>query len=174
MATPDTPRTFEALRVRPDGAHRHQAQSQPPGARQGALILPTLGRTEIDLQAACAGVTVEDSMSMVHISYGMNKPASPNLLSEIAIVAGMAQATLGSEKMDWLRYAATTRCIRDDRASVRRFSTTTARGQAGRLPPERGLARTRVEDGQRQGAIPRHAIELDTPIQRAPRNMASA
>ncbi len=39
---------------------------------------------------------------MVHISYGMNKPASPNLLSEIAIVARMAHATLGSTKVDWL------------------------------------------------------------------------
>ena len=62
-----------------------------------ALILPTLGRTEIDLQNGVAqGVSVEDSMSMVHISYGMNKPASENLLSEIAIVARMAHATLGS------------------------------------------------------------------------------
>jgi hypothetical protein len=68
-----------------------------------ALILPTLGRTEIDLQNGVPqGVTVEDSMSMVHLSYGMNKPASPNLLSETAIVARLAQATLGSGKVDWL------------------------------------------------------------------------
>jgi anaerobic selenocysteine-containing dehydrogenase len=80
-----------------------------------ALILPTLGRTEIDLQDGVAqGVTVEDSMSMVHISYGINRPASPNLLSEIAIVARMAHATLGSGKVDWLARAANYALIRDD------------------------------------------------------------
>jgi anaerobic selenocysteine-containing dehydrogenase len=79
-----------------------------------ALILPTLGRTEIDLQNGVPqGVSVEDSMSMVHISYGMNKPASPNLLSETAIVARMAHATLGSSKVDWLAHAADYALIRD-------------------------------------------------------------
>jgi anaerobic selenocysteine-containing dehydrogenase len=61
-----------------------------------ALILPCLGRTEIDLQAGGPqAVTVEDSMSMVHLSAGINAPASPELLSEPAIVARLAQATLG-------------------------------------------------------------------------------
>src|SRR5690606_39990375 len=79
-----------------------------------ALILPTIGRTEIDMQASGPqGVSVEDSMSMVHISYGMNKPASPNLLSEIAIVARMADATLGSSTVDWLAHAADYALIRD-------------------------------------------------------------
>ena len=60
---------------------------------QQALILPCLGRTEIDTQeTGPQGVTVEDSMSMVHVSYGMNKPASPQLLSEPAIVARLAHA----------------------------------------------------------------------------------
>ena len=40
------------------------------------------------------GITVEDSMSMVHLSRGMKEPASPHLRSEPAIIAGMAQATL--------------------------------------------------------------------------------
>ncbi|MBP6750959.1 MAG: FdhF/YdeP family oxidoreductase, partial [Xanthomonadaceae bacterium] len=61
------------------------------------LILPCLGRTEIDLQAAGPqAVTVEDSMSMVHLSAGMNPPASTQLLSEPAIVARLAAATLPS------------------------------------------------------------------------------
>ncbi|RZJ17126.1 MAG: FdhF/YdeP family oxidoreductase, partial [Haliea sp.] len=61
-----------------------------------ALILPCLGRTEIDMQASGPqGVTVEDSMSMVHISVGINPPASPELLSEPAIVARLAAATIG-------------------------------------------------------------------------------
>jgi molybdopterin-dependent oxidoreductase alpha subunit len=60
-----------------------------------ALILPCLGRSEIDVQATgpqC--VTVEDSMSMVHASRGKNPPASDQLKSEVAIVCGIAEATL--------------------------------------------------------------------------------
>jgi anaerobic selenocysteine-containing dehydrogenase len=49
------------------------------------------------------GVTVEDSMSMVHISSGINPPASEQLLSEPAIVARLAAATLGTRsKTPWL------------------------------------------------------------------------
>ncbi|RYF79050.1 MAG: hypothetical protein EOO29_18380, partial [Comamonadaceae bacterium] len=60
-----------------------------------ALILPCLGRTEIDMQAAGPqSVTVEDSLSMVHLSAGINPPASEHLLSEPAIVARLAAATL--------------------------------------------------------------------------------
>jgi molybdopterin-dependent oxidoreductase alpha subunit len=67
-----------------------------------ALILPCLGRTEVDLQAeGRQGVTVEDSMSMVHISTGMNAPASRHLLSEPAIVARLAQATLPRSRVPW-------------------------------------------------------------------------
>ena len=68
-----------------------------------ALILPCLGRTEIDLQhAGPQAVTVEDSMSMVHLSSGINPPASDLLLSEPAIVARLARATLGERsRVDW-------------------------------------------------------------------------
>ncbi|MFA5684340.1 MAG: FdhF/YdeP family oxidoreductase [Lysobacteraceae bacterium] len=69
-----------------------------------ALILPCLGRTEIDMQASGPqAVTVEDSMSMVHLSSGINPPASDELLSEPAIVARLAQATLGKRsRIPWL------------------------------------------------------------------------
>ncbi|MFZ2754417.1 MAG: FdhF/YdeP family oxidoreductase [Lysobacteraceae bacterium] len=68
-----------------------------------ALILPCLGRTEIDLQArGPQAVTVEDSMSMVHLSSGMNAPASERLLSEPAIVARLAAATLPRSTIPWL------------------------------------------------------------------------
>ena len=64
-----------------------------------ALILPGLGRTEKDIQhSGEQGVTVEDSMSMVHLSFGMKTPASPELKSECAILAGMARATLPASK----------------------------------------------------------------------------
>jgi anaerobic selenocysteine-containing dehydrogenase len=67
------------------------------------LILPCLGRTEIDLQAAGPqAVTVEDSMSMVHLSAGMNPPASKQLLSEPAIIARLAAATLPGSPTPWL------------------------------------------------------------------------
>ena len=69
-----------------------------------ALILPCLGRTEIDMQATGPqAVTVEDSMSMVHLSSGINAPASDQLLSEPGIVARLAHATLGARsKIAWL------------------------------------------------------------------------
>ena len=68
-----------------------------------ALILPCLGRTEIDLQAGgLQAVTVEDSMSMVHLSSGMNAPASRALLSEPAIVARLGAATLPDCGIPWL------------------------------------------------------------------------
>ena len=69
---------------------------------QQALILPCLGRTEIDLQNNIPQkVTVEDSMSMVHASEGKNRPASKYLLSEPAIVACIAIASLPHTKTDW-------------------------------------------------------------------------
>ena len=115
IATPDTPRTWEALRACALTVHITTKLNRSHLIHGGdALILPTLGRTEIDLQDGVAqGVTVEDSMSMVHISYGMNKPASPKLLSETAIVARMAEATLGDDKVDWRWYAQDYARIRD-------------------------------------------------------------
>ena len=68
-----------------------------------ALILPCLGRSEIDVQATGPqSITVEDSMSMVHASAGKNQPASEYLKSEPAIIGGMARATLGSRSVvEW-------------------------------------------------------------------------
>jgi len=75
-----------------------------------ALILPCLGRTERDVQRAGEQfVTVEDSMSTVHASRGALKPASPLLRSEVAIVCGLARATLG---VDWSDYMDDYRAIR--------------------------------------------------------------
>src|SRR3546814_8165305 len=84
------------------------------------LILPCLGRTEIDVQEiGPQAVTVEDSMSMVHLSAGINAPASTDLLSEPAIVARLAQATLGERsKVPWQWLAADYDRIRDRIADV--------------------------------------------------------
>ncbi|MGC2190968.1 MAG: FdhF/YdeP family oxidoreductase [Candidatus Dormiibacterota bacterium] len=60
-----------------------------------ALILPTLGRTERDLQkSGLQQVTVEDSMGSVHATRGVLAPASPELRSEVSIVCGLAHRTL--------------------------------------------------------------------------------
>jgi molybdopterin-dependent oxidoreductase alpha subunit len=82
-----------------------------------ALILPCLARTDKDHQASgLQGVTVEDSMSMVHISYGMKEPGSPHQRSECAILAGMAQATLTASKTPWQNYIDNYDRIRDTMA----------------------------------------------------------
>lgn len=88
-----------------------------PGAR--AFILPCLGRTERDMQATgLQHVSVEDSMSMVHASQGSLAPCSPLLKSEVAIVAGIASATLGEHPIPWNDYAADYSRIRGKIAEV--------------------------------------------------------
>lgn len=77
------------------------------------VILPCLGRTEIDLQSTGPQrVSVEDSMSCVHASRGHLDPASPHLLSEPMIVARLAQATLGNHPLPWVELASDYRRIR--------------------------------------------------------------
>ena len=80
-----------------------------------AFILPCLARSEVDIQAGGRQrITVEDSMSMVHASGGLNAPASSHLRSETAIVAGMAAATLGARRpVDWDHLVADYDRIRD-------------------------------------------------------------
>ncbi|BDH59029.1 FdhF/YdeP family oxidoreductase [Tsukamurella sp. PLM1] len=84
-----------------------------------ALILPCLGRTEKDEQVAgLQGVTVEDAMSMVHISRGKRRAASKDLKSEVAIIAGMAKATLPDSRTPWQSYVDDYDRIRDVMAKV--------------------------------------------------------
>lgn len=79
-----------------------------------SIILPCLGRTEIDMQAGGPqAVTVEDSMSMVHASRGGLKPASEHLRSEPAIIAGIAMATLRNSRVPWAELIADYSKIRD-------------------------------------------------------------
>ncbi|MEW2085603.1 FdhF/YdeP family oxidoreductase [Streptomyces sp. NPDC005283] len=96
-ATPDTEVTEAAMRKARLTVHvstKLNRSHAVTGTR--ALILPTLGRTDKDVQAGGKQfVTVEDSMGMVHASRGNLPPASPHLLSEPAIVARMARAVLG-------------------------------------------------------------------------------
>ncbi|MBC3191908.1 FdhF/YdeP family oxidoreductase [Pseudonocardia sp. C8] len=80
-----------------------------------ALILPTLGRSDRDIQAGGEQfVTVEDSMSMVHTSRGKLEPASDQLLSEVAILCRLARRTLGEQPaIPWETFEADYDTIRD-------------------------------------------------------------
>jgi molybdopterin-dependent oxidoreductase alpha subunit len=102
-AVPDTERTMRSLErcaMTASVSTKVNRTHLYPGKR--ALILPCLGRTEIDVQGTGAQfVTVEDSMSMVHRSQGVLEPASPELRSEVAIVAALGSALIGSETVAW-------------------------------------------------------------------------
>jgi molybdopterin-dependent oxidoreductase alpha subunit len=79
-----------------------------------SIILPCLGRTELDVQAeGVQAVTVEDSMSMVHASEGELEPASEHLRSEPAIVGAMARATMPQSKVNWEALVGNYDLIRD-------------------------------------------------------------
>jgi molybdopterin-dependent oxidoreductase alpha subunit len=120
LATPDTPYTFEALQnceLTVQVSTKLNRSHIVHGKR--ALILPCLARSDKDYQASGPqGITVEDSMSMVHISYGMKEPGSLQLRSECAILAGMAQATLPESNTPWQAYVEDYDRIRDTMAQV--------------------------------------------------------
>ncbi|MFF9751733.1 FdhF/YdeP family oxidoreductase [Streptomyces sp. NPDC014344] len=120
-ASPDTEVTEAAMRRARLTVHvstKLNRSHAVTGAR--ALILPTLGRTERDLQAGGEQfVTVEDSMGMVHASRGRLEPASPHLLSEPAIVCRLARRVLGAEDdMPWEEFERDYATVRDRIARV--------------------------------------------------------
>ncbi|ENZ5478966.1 oxidoreductase alpha (molybdopterin) subunit [Serratia marcescens BIDMC 44] len=103
VALPDPEQSFPAMKALELSVHigTKLNRSHLLVAKQ-TLILPCLGRTELDMQAGGRqSVTVEDSMSMVHASSGKLKPASELLRSEPAIVAGMAKAVMPASKVPW-------------------------------------------------------------------------
>jgi molybdopterin-dependent oxidoreductase alpha subunit len=108
-ATPDTEFTAEALRRCSLTAHVSTKLNRSHLITgRTALILPCLGRTEIDRQANGEQfVTVEDSMGIINSSRGSLEPASEHLLSEPAIVARLATAVLEKRtSIEWLALAA--------------------------------------------------------------------
>jgi molybdopterin-dependent oxidoreductase alpha subunit len=115
MAVPDRAIAFEALR-RCDLTIQVSIKLNRSHVVHGkeALMLPCIARSEKDHQrAGVQGITVEDSMSMIHLSYGMNEPASPHLRSELAIIAGVAKETLPGSKTPWDDYVEDYDRIRD-------------------------------------------------------------
>ncbi|MCK1823591.1 FdhF/YdeP family oxidoreductase [Streptomyces sp. XM83C] len=120
-ASPDTDVTEAAMRRARLTVHVSTKLNRShvvTGAR--ALILPTLGRTERDVQASGEQfVTVEDSMGMVHASRGRLAPASPYLLSEPAIVCRLARRVLGDRTVvPWEDFEKDYATIRDRIARV--------------------------------------------------------
>ncbi|GAA0231483.1 FdhF/YdeP family oxidoreductase [Marinomonas primoryensis] len=84
-----------------------------------AIILPCLGRTDIDHQTkGQQKVTVEDSFSMIHASGGVLEPLTKEQKSEPAIIAGIAAATLGNVPIDWMEAVSDYDIIRDHIAAV--------------------------------------------------------
>ncbi len=78
-----------------------------------AIILPCLGRTEIDVQKSGKQfVSVENSMGIVHTSRGGIKPISDSLKSEPWIVANIANKVL-EDGRDWLKLVENYDNIRD-------------------------------------------------------------
>ncbi|MGW0707661.1 FdhF/YdeP family oxidoreductase [Streptomyces sp. NPDC002643] len=120
-ASPDTEVTEAAMRGARLTVHvstKLNRSHAVTGAR--ALILPTLGRTERDLQDGGEQfVTVEDSMGMVHASRGRLEPASGQLLSEPAIVCRLARRVLGEDsRTPWEEFEKDYATIRDRIARV--------------------------------------------------------
>jgi molybdopterin-dependent oxidoreductase alpha subunit len=171
-ATPDTYETWKALRRCDLTVHvtTKLNRSHVVHGRE-ALILPCLGRTEIDIQAGGPqGVTVEDSMSMVHISTGINPPASEQLLSEPAIVARLAAATIGHRSSTpWLWLIEDYARIRDKIEAVfadfKDFNLRVAVPGGFRL---RNTASERVwATATKKATFVAHAVPRDTPSHRA-------
>ena len=171
-ATPDTFVTYQALRNCDLTVHVTTKLNRSHVVHgRAALILPCLGRTEVDLQATGPqGVTVEDSMSMVHMSVGINPPASPQLLSEPAIVARLAHATIGQRSTtSWLHLIEDYSRIRDKIEAVfvdfKDFNARVAQPGGFRL---RNTASERVwNTAAKKATFVAHAVPLDTPSHRA-------
>ena len=121
MATPDTAVTEAALRscsLTVQVSTKLNRSHVVHGAT--ALILPSLGRTDRDIQnGAKQQVSVEDSMSMVHLSRGSLHPPSDQVRSEVAIVCQLAQTLFGPDHpVPWRQFNDDYDTVRDAIAAV--------------------------------------------------------
>ncbi|MFB7369791.1 FdhF/YdeP family oxidoreductase [Streptomyces sp. NPDC056222] len=120
-ATPDSAVTEQALRnCRLTAQISTKLNHSHTVCGDTALILPTLGRSDRDIQESGEQFyTVEDSMSEVHASRGRLAPASPHLLSEVAIISRLARRTLGDAvDIPWEQFERDYGTIRDRIARV--------------------------------------------------------
>ncbi|MDT5211527.1 MAG: hypothetical protein QOF67_3942 [Mycobacterium sp.] len=121
MATPDTAVTEAALRscsLTVQVSTKLNRSHVVHGAT--ALILPSLGRTDRDIQNGTKQqVSVEDSMSMVHLSRGSLHPPSDQVRSEVAMVCQLARTLLGPDHLvPWEQFNDDYDTIRDAIAAV--------------------------------------------------------
>lgn len=115
-ATPDSDATERALRNCVLTAHvSTKLNRSHTVCGRTALILPTLGRSDRDVQAGGEQfMTVEDSMSEVHATRGRLAPASPHLLSEVSIISRLARRVLGGKPdIPWEDFEADYDTVRD-------------------------------------------------------------
>ena len=114
-ATPDTEYTAEALqncKLTVQVSTKLNRSHLIHGKK--ALILPCLGRSEKDIQEkGVQFVSVENSMGVVQSSSGPLKPLSEFLLSEPAIVVGIAKASLVNSTIKWSEFTKDYDSIRD-------------------------------------------------------------
>ena len=129
-----------------------------------AYLLPCLGRTERTCRRrGPQAVTMEDTFSCIHGSIGRRAPASEHLMSEPAIVAGIAKATLpANPKVKWDDWVADYCRVRDlieetypDISRLQRADV-----HAGRVLSRQRRARADLEDRERQGRV-HHAADAD-------------
>jgi molybdopterin-dependent oxidoreductase alpha subunit len=79
-----------------------------------SYLLPCLSRIEIDERLGKPqAVSMEDSTGCMHGSHGVTRPASDRLLSEQAIVAGIAKATLDASSVNWDAWSNDYALVRD-------------------------------------------------------------
>jgi len=154
-ATPDTRRTAKALQnvgltvqisTKLNRSHLITGHS--------ALILPVLGRTEIDIQNSKRQfVTVENSMGVVHRSEGKLKPTSSSLMSEPSIVSELGYR-LVPENLPW-------RDLSDNYDEIRTLMANSLRGF------DNYNERVRQENGFLLPNPPRDDLKFETPSGKA-------
>jgi molybdopterin-dependent oxidoreductase alpha subunit len=170
QATPDSPRTHAALQ-RCELTVQISTKLNRSHLMHGrqALILPCLGRTDIDRQAhGPQAVTVEDSFSMVHASWGQLAPLSAQMRSEPAIVAGIAHALLGRQPVDWLwlieDYARIRELIADTLPGFANFNQQITQPGGFYLGNAAGARRWNTEGGKARfiaHALPEHLLPAE-------------
>jgi molybdopterin-dependent oxidoreductase alpha subunit len=175
VAGPDSPRVLEALkqtRLTVHIATKLNRTHLSPG-RIG-LLLPCLGRTELDMQPNGAQfVSVEDTASMVHASSGRNTPASTLLRSEPFIVTELARHTLSGSTIDWYAMGSDYDITRDYIERVAAYAVEGFEGynekvrqRAGfRLPNTAGQRIWHTASGKARFTA--HALPADTIMSRA-------
>jgi anaerobic selenocysteine-containing dehydrogenase len=135
-----------------------------------ALILPCLGRSEEDIQKTGKQfLTIEDSMGIINPSEGFFPPASPELMSDVAIIANLAHVTLGSRTTtNWLGFAADYNLIRDAISRVipgfENFNARLAKEKFFYLPNAAKQRNFKTDSGKAKLTvcpIPKHELKPD-------------